>query len=513
MPPRRVPPQGQLRQSQVVTTFGPGSMIDLPDHSVIVGGLDHWEGSAREIDEPRLVEKLLNYFREQGVEVSALKLREPPPETDDPSAPRSGITAWQFPEWFITQKPDLLPNGGRTRRLVHLKALTKGLFVDDDRKKHDVVPVRFVRACSHGHISDIDWRFYAHGGDTDCTRRKLWMDEHGTSGDLTELSVRCECGVSRSLALAQKNPQLLRHCRGERPWLGIGNREGCTQPSRLLIRSASNAYFSQVMSVISLPPANEAAADAVGRIYPLLEGVESLEHLQFFRRKQAPIKEALDGLGDDEVWTEIQIRKGLLPAPASKSVKKAEFEAFQRVVGTIGSDSATFHAEELLASSSTDPVMDHVEKVVLVHRLREVMAQAGFTRFEASTPDVEGELQLGVQVAPLAREMHWLPAVENRGEGVFIQFKTAAIEAWLEKDEVKARHQKLVAGFDAWLAQPGTERPQTCDRSERPRAGDRDQAVAPCSVPPALLGQCSEPAASLAEQGHSWCRRPWGQCR
>ena len=75
MPPRRVPPQGQLRQSQVVTTFGPGSMIDLPDHSVIVGGLDHWEGSAREIDEPRLVEKLLNYFREQGVEDSALKLR------------------------------------------------------------------------------------------------------------------------------------------------------------------------------------------------------------------------------------------------------------------------------------------------------------------------------------------------------------------------------------------------------------------------------------------------------
>ena len=50
-------------------------MIDLPDHSVIVGGLDHWEGSAREIDEPRLVEKLLNYFREQGVEDSALKLR------------------------------------------------------------------------------------------------------------------------------------------------------------------------------------------------------------------------------------------------------------------------------------------------------------------------------------------------------------------------------------------------------------------------------------------------------
>ena len=28
--PRYVKPQGELRQSQVVMTFGPGSMVDLP---------------------------------------------------------------------------------------------------------------------------------------------------------------------------------------------------------------------------------------------------------------------------------------------------------------------------------------------------------------------------------------------------------------------------------------------------------------------------------------------------
>ena len=35
-------PQGQIRQSQIITTFGPGSMVDLPKHSVLVAGLDHW---------------------------------------------------------------------------------------------------------------------------------------------------------------------------------------------------------------------------------------------------------------------------------------------------------------------------------------------------------------------------------------------------------------------------------------------------------------------------------------
>ena len=29
----------ELRRSQLVTTFGPGAMIDLPDESVIVAGL------------------------------------------------------------------------------------------------------------------------------------------------------------------------------------------------------------------------------------------------------------------------------------------------------------------------------------------------------------------------------------------------------------------------------------------------------------------------------------------
>ena len=36
-----------LRQTQVVTTFGPGSLVDLPKQSVIVGGLDDWKMNGR----------------------------------------------------------------------------------------------------------------------------------------------------------------------------------------------------------------------------------------------------------------------------------------------------------------------------------------------------------------------------------------------------------------------------------------------------------------------------------
>ena len=38
----QVPPQGTIRRSQMVTTYGPGSMIDLVDQAALVGGLDFW---------------------------------------------------------------------------------------------------------------------------------------------------------------------------------------------------------------------------------------------------------------------------------------------------------------------------------------------------------------------------------------------------------------------------------------------------------------------------------------
>ena len=94
--------------------------------------------------------------------------------------------------------------------------------------------------------------------------------------------------------------------------------------------------------------------------------------------------------------------------------------------------------------------MDSIEKVVLVHRLREVVALAGFTRFEAVSPGIDGELDIGVQRAALAREVTWLPAIENRGEGIFLQFKKEAIESWVTRADVANRGAELLRGFEMW---------------------------------------------------------------
>jgi len=452
-------PQGEIRQSQLVTTFGPGSMVDLPNHSVLIAGLDFWSPGGDAISEPRLSQKLARVLS-----VPSVSLRTPPPADNDPTAPTTGIAVFQFPEWFITQDLEQESRPGvRSRLLVHRKSLTRGKYIDRDKKKRPVVPVRFVRACRLGHIGDIDWYAFTHNGPSDCAKqqRQLYVDERGTSGDLTEVWIRCECGkAERSMAQAA----LLQNrafglCDGARPWLGPYTKESCGEPSRLLIRSASNAYFPQLMSVISLPDRDEMVKRAVDAIWDFLEAVESVDDVRN-ERKKAKVKAALEGLSDEEVSAEVQSRKTGGPK-TDKSVKVAELETIIAAKEEIGEDrpEGIFYARSLPPSVWGRPWMKPIKRIVLVQRLREVVAQVGFTRFEAAGADVEGELDIGVRRASLAREVTWLPAFENKGEGVFLQFNPEAIQAWTSTKAAIERGLELAEGFKLWQKEhKGTKR-------------------------------------------------------
>lgn len=80
--------QGKVKRGQVITTYGPGALIDLPKYSAIVGGLDTWPKTSDldEILEPRLTRKL--HFM---TGVAAPRLFAPPPDTNDPQETARGI--------------------------------------------------------------------------------------------------------------------------------------------------------------------------------------------------------------------------------------------------------------------------------------------------------------------------------------------------------------------------------------------------------------------------------------
>jgi hypothetical protein len=96
---------------------------------------------------------------------------------------------------------------------------------------------------------------------------------------------------------------------------------------------------------------------------------------------------------------------------ADRPVKEAEFEAFAEAAEELGSDQpdGDFFARALPKAAWDAPWMSPIKRVVLVHRLREVVAQVGFTRFESLGADVYGELPdeltLNIKAAPLVRHV------------------------------------------------------------------------------------------------------------
>lgn len=460
---------GQIRKSQIVTTFGPGALMDLPHHSVIVGGLDSWKWQSNDIKDRKVVieARLANKLRgELGVQ--KLDFFEPPIHTDDPTKPSTGVTAFRFPEWYVTQKADPWENnpGIKTRQLLHATRLERkgNRFKDEDGFAHPVVPIRFIRACPRGHIGDINWRDFVHRQDrTNCPNRNLYLDEYGASGDISDIVVRCGCKASRPLIEATKiEDKPLGFCDGNRPWLGLGHNErDCKQFSKLLIRSASNVYFPQTISVISIPESASALENAIEAVFRDIENATSVEDLKALRRLIKRVGDELTPFTDEQVIAELNLRRSNNVRP-SKPVKQTELETLLRADSRKEIDDADryFNAKALPESEwKTDaPWMDPIQKVVLVHKLREVVAQIGFTRFEPKMSDINGEpdFDLRVETAALATgdAPTWFPAYENRGEGIFISFKPEAINQWMEKVQVAARIDKLKTGFDIWKALP-----------------------------------------------------------
>lgn len=471
---------GAIRQSQLVGMFGPGALVDLVDHAVVVAGLSWW-AKGEPIHEERLVSMLA---RQEGF--GNVSLHAPPAASQDREDPnRRWIKAFEFPEWFTCQNESCWIDFGREprrdsrpRRLLHASDLDSGGHRCAGKGKtrpSPVQPIRFVRACRFGHIDDIDWKTLVHGKEKCAKARPMyWIDEAGTSGDLADVRVSCDCGKSLRMSVAAERSfeePPLGWCYGRRPWLGDVPEEGCQpgEPMKLLLRSASHAYFPQVASVIHVPEKSALVRDAVGRLWDKLKGAKKVSSVALYRDEQEDVAEALQGVPDAEVFAEIERRRSGASVP-TKKLKDAEVEVLLDCPPELAMDVAhgRFYARtaKVVAKRAHSP-FEKIDKVVLVHRLTEVRALAGFTRFEPKMTDVDGELDLGVGTARIDDPLSWLPAIENQGEGVFFSLKESELSAW-ETTRAASRAAQFMTGFNRWKKQR-TDRKDARDEFARPR--------------------------------------------
>jgi hypothetical protein len=134
------------------------------------------------------------------------------------------------------------------------------------------------------------------------------------------------------------------------------------------------------------------------------------------------------------------------------------------------------------------PLTSLLDKVMLVTRLREVRALQGFTRIHPPGSATD-------QLAPLfTADPGWRPAIDVKGEGVFLQLNHDQLATWEGKEQVRTRVQALDDRYrrraERWGAEP--------DRTITPRL------VLIHSLAHALIDQfaldAGYPAASLRER-------------
>lgn len=448
-----------LRLSQVVGLFGPGSMVDLPERSVIISGLDEWNMRGplafRTIEEPRLAEVLRERLTmdQRWPAGRALSLRTPPLGNNDPRLPSPSVQVRVFPSWFTCDAPTA--DSARRRRLVgwkQLDPLRRRDWIDEAGKRQAVTPIRFVCGCEGGHLQDIDWKWVIHG--TTTCQEPMWLEETGTSAEPRDTRVRCGCGKSVALDELFIKGRLGK-CRGFRPWIG-DYEQGCTDDLKLLTRSATNTYFAQVATIISLPLAEDLLTKRITENITVLEKALDPSWITILR-SVGQIAESLKGYTDAEVFERLgQIKLGL-KADSAKDPKLAEFELLASGRTLIGDNrpDARLHAETLQRDEwdpEKDPVCRGITSLVAVHRLREVACLYGFTRFEPAPMADDGieDIGLAIRGASLGVNNDWLPAIEQYGEGLFLHIDPAAIATWLDRTATKERLTALQAGAQKW---------------------------------------------------------------
>lgn len=467
--------KGPIRRGQLIAPFGVGAMVVVKDGtSVIAAGLDHWyerEGGANassDVDEDEY--KVEEWRLQKRLNVDHFRL---PPDyrrrIRGHDIPNSALTIpfLRFPTWHFCPFCKSLQ-----QMFSSVKGHQNCKYCAEKKQRRTLFQVPFVAICDHGHIQDFPWREWVHKtAEPTCDRRMTLVATGGSS--LADQIVTCDCGKKRSLAaimMASPDGQesfLSKNlsesgekyrCNGNKAWLGDGELEACERPLRGSLRNASNVYFARTVSAIYLPRASHGAPAEllellkVPPISTFMAYVRSMGNevtAQALKQVQsswlkdyseAEVAKAIGALSEGNVQEDLEQESADVVA-AEIAFRRSEYEVL----------SVKQNQQELLTvcrpqTDYSNLLHGKISQVSLVHKLRETIVFAGFSRV---FPD-DGDGGLSVEQhkwrlwrrAP-ERAKAWLPANVVFGEGLFIKFNEDALRLWENQKTVIELVDKL----------------------------------------------------------------------
>lgn len=426
---------GHLRRTQLITSFGAGAVVDLPEMSVIMAGIDLWpEPSEDDIFHENNLERLLkvSYFAK-------------PHSSDNQDSNGRDIPAFRFPTMYFCPhcgrlQPYWKLTGGKENR-------NKCAYCDGS---YSIVPSRFVAACINGHIEDFPYNWWVHKGDFSknplCREKPdLSIRFSSKSGGLESIIIKCNiCGKERSMEGCMSKGALAGYrCHGKRPWLDGQDERECNASMVGLQRGGSNVYYPHTESALTIPPystrINEAINKHWGQVKAILENQcdEKTLHMLVSVVFVNELKRGKFSEADLSKAIQKKLTSPDNPDYSRQNLREDEYKVFVRLT-KVAYDSDKDVIFKGYSAGVPERLKGYISDIDLITRLREVLALTGFRRIiyenrKPDDPDMKGWNQKKDVIPLSGKEKEWLPAIEMLGEGIFIRLNEKRVAEWDEK--------------------------------------------------------------------------------
>ena len=415
-------PYQELRPSQFIMTYGPGSIIETGSGPVAAKSVDTLFNSiGRQPQDFEIIDDRLSRLELGGARIARIPTNaELGLPTDSAIYPTDAFPFWALcaqhrPHQLLYEAsngcPDCPPMSAWPRR-----------------EKAGREAIRFVLACENGHLDEVNWHGMVHPHGRCGTRHYLW---HGGGRALRLVRIecpRCRLDVNFGHAYARAWPCSGRLVEfGGRPAAGALR---CPQSAHILQRGAANlrlGVLRTALTILDMPArlhhvlSDRTLLGAVGALHRrgLLDHTALLDEaghaglsadaIDYLRNSPWPdIRAALDQLLD-------------VRPQGGPSLREEELERLQHAA-THGAPAVRhpqrgapplFEVRRGDVRHIRGPVAGRTVRVAPVSRLRMVMVQVGYQRMDPQT----------AQVLPTSFNWNgitWYPGIELFGEGIFV---------------------------------------------------------------------------------------------
>jgi hypothetical protein len=479
----------KIRPSQFVTTYGPGSIIELPNGPHIIPSADTGLFKDRNPADYQIhhkaMEEIILAKEISGTSVPGKIFSLPTNDSEGAKSEEILYRTKPFPEWKLCLNNDThnsIP-GGRNAEILYLG--NNRCPICERQPNHNSLstasPVRFVTICKDGHLDEVSWNYLLHQDkpNHDCTHSQqpnallqnanvFFWNERG--GALSQIQIECpRCDASKSFGNFFYSKNL--RCSGRSPENEEINSEpyrprGCHAETKIMQRQAASIRMPVIKTLLSIQSRASPLHDIMSQ-----ELISSL--IASVRRRPVCPNGILDNKNAiDELLVEIGylVEDG---KPLSKDLNTLKSEKWETLVSVIRDISQTlpvgYHGlvldefDELNKASihgappspePTDPLFvvrktkrrwfttkhgGHKFAVVPIETLQTVSVQTGFKRDDTGDDPQLSESRLVPSSFEPERAVteNWFPGVRYTGEGIFIRLdEPDVLESILQNNPV-----------------------------------------------------------------------------